>query len=282
MVGQDLHPMRAEHVQRYLERIGASAPVRPTYEALTELTLRHVESVPFENLSIHLGELSALDEESLLHKVVDQRRGGVCYELNGLFAGLLRALGYEVDLLAARAWRGSAYGLTFGHTVLRVHGPAPALVDVGFGNRTVGVVPWEAGVPASGFGLAPDEHGDVVLRFDGEVLYRMETRPRELADFVPTWWWFCNSPDSWATNTMFCIRAVPGGRRMLSAGRLIDVTPNGRTEKLVPADEILDCYRAEFGLHLPRRPVMRYSDADSGSAGSRAAAGFLARAAAAP
>ena len=58
-------------------------------------------SVPFENLSIHSGEPIVLDEDALFTKIVDQRRGGFCYECNGLFAGLLRALGFDVAMLAA-------------------------------------------------------------------------------------------------------------------------------------------------------------------------------------
>lgn len=248
--------MRPEHVERYLERIGASTPVRPTREALAELAWRHLESVPFENIGIHLGEPASLDEDVLFHKIVDRRRGGLCYELNGLFAALLHALGFEVDLLAARVWRGNGYGPPMAHLALRVNGPVPVLVDVGFGNTTVSVVPWE---PASGnaYVLRPDEHGDMRVYAGDELLYSVENRPRELTDFLPTWWWLANSPDAWAGRTLFCTRAVPGGRRKLSGDRLIDITADGSTETVLTADQVLDCYRDEFGIPLTEVPTLR-------------------------
>jgi len=61
----------------------------------------HLLAVPFENLDIVLGRAIVLDEASLWTKIVDHHRGGFCYELNGLFALLLRALGFQVDLLSA-------------------------------------------------------------------------------------------------------------------------------------------------------------------------------------
>ena len=82
------------------DRSSPSGP--PGVELLRRLHRRHLHAVPFENLSIHLGEDMPLDESVLFDKIVTRRRGGYCYELNGLFAALLRALGYQVSLLAAR------------------------------------------------------------------------------------------------------------------------------------------------------------------------------------
>src|SRR6266540_3030147 len=87
-------------VAAYLDRIGAARPARADGGALRELQLRHLHAVPFENLSIHLGEEIVLEEQALHHKVVARRRGGFCYELNGLFAALLRELGFKVTLVA--------------------------------------------------------------------------------------------------------------------------------------------------------------------------------------
>ncbi len=91
-----------ETVGAYLERIGAERPASPTVETLRDLQLRHLRTVPFENLSIWLDEPMVLDEVALADKIVRRRRGGICYELNGLFAELLRALGFTVSVLAAR------------------------------------------------------------------------------------------------------------------------------------------------------------------------------------
>src|SRR5215210_4041066 len=92
---------RIVDTKAYLRRIGYSGPLDPCAETLRGLHRAHMLSVPFENLDIHLERVIVLDEDKLLSKVVGQRRGGFCYELNGAFAALLRALGFDVTMLAA-------------------------------------------------------------------------------------------------------------------------------------------------------------------------------------
>ncbi|MFB7075296.1 arylamine N-acetyltransferase, partial [Streptomyces sp. NPDC056290] len=128
--------MNTARTDEYLRRLGAGHPARPTVDALRDLHLRHLRTVPFENLSIHLGEEIVLDGERLLDKVVRARRGGFCYELNGAFAVLLTELGYDVTLLAARVYgEGDRLGIPYDHLALRVRtvDGGDWLADVGFG-----------------------------------------------------------------------------------------------------------------------------------------------------
>ncbi|HLE74088.1 MAG TPA: arylamine N-acetyltransferase, partial [Anaerolineales bacterium] len=82
-------------IRTYLARIKYSLPVRVDLESLRGLQLAHMLSVPFENLDIvPLRKPIHLDEESLWDKIVERRRGGFCYELNGLFAWLLKQIGF--------------------------------------------------------------------------------------------------------------------------------------------------------------------------------------------
>src|SRR5271166_3399320 len=99
-------------------------------------------AVPFENLDIHLGRPILCDEAAFLHKIINERRGGFCYELNGAFAALLGALGFRVTLLSARvAGADGSYGLEFDHLALRVDLPTTPgetwLADVGFGDSFI-------------------------------------------------------------------------------------------------------------------------------------------------
>src|ERR1700690_1319067 len=80
----------------YLQRIDYRGPLDASIETLGGLHLAHLCAVPFENLDIHLGRPIALDDAGLFEKIVTRRRGGFCYELNGLFAALLRELGFSV------------------------------------------------------------------------------------------------------------------------------------------------------------------------------------------
>src|SRR6185436_17342652 len=127
-------------IQAYLDRIGYRGPLAPTAETLRALQVAHLQTVPFENLSIHAGQPIVLDEDALFEKVVARRRGGFCYELNGLFAALLRALGFEVDLLSAEVARADGtFSPDFDHMALAVHRVERRLTerwlaDVGFGD----------------------------------------------------------------------------------------------------------------------------------------------------
>jgi N-hydroxyarylamine O-acetyltransferase len=122
-------------IEAYLTRIGLTKPVAPTAAALRGLQERHLLTVPFENLSVHLPERIELNEDALVDKIVRRGRGGFCYELNGAFAALLRELGFEVSLLPARVYRRDGrLGAPFDHLALRVELDEPWLADVGFGR----------------------------------------------------------------------------------------------------------------------------------------------------
>jgi len=108
-------------VNAYLKRINYDGPLDVSPETLRRLHLAHLQSVPFENLSIHNSEPIVLDDEALFAKIVARRRGGFCYEANGLFAALLRALGFDVTMLSAEVARGgSQFSPPFDHMALLV------------------------------------------------------------------------------------------------------------------------------------------------------------------
>ena len=122
----------------YLNRINYSGAVTPSAETLRQLQLHHLWAVPFENLSIHSAEPIILNDAALFDKIVVRRRGGFCYELNGLFAALLRQLGFEVQMLSASVANSEGeWGPEFDHMTLLVSLDERWLVDVGFGDSFV-------------------------------------------------------------------------------------------------------------------------------------------------
>ena len=122
-------------IRAYLDRIGYRGPLTPTAGTLRALQAAHLQAVPFENLSIHADQPIVLDDESLFDKVVSRRRGGFCYELNGLFAALLRTLGFRVAKLSAGVARADGtFGPDFDHMALLVTLGERWLTDVGFGD----------------------------------------------------------------------------------------------------------------------------------------------------
>src|SRR5271154_108059 len=123
------------NVPAYLDRIAYSGALEPTAEVLRDLHRAHLLSVPFENLDVALGHKIMCDENGFVHKIVERRRGGFCYELNGAFAALLRSIGFQVTLLSARVPReDGSEGPEFDHLALRIDLDEPWLADVGFGD----------------------------------------------------------------------------------------------------------------------------------------------------
>lgn len=245
----------------YLARIGAQRPAAADLETLRALQAHHLEAVPFENLSVHLGEPIVLEAAALEDKIVHRARGGFCYELNGLFANLLRELGFAVTLLAARVYQdGSRLGPPFDHLALRVDLDEPWLVDVGFGASSRHPLRLFAPGPqrdANGeFLLLDQPGGDVQVRQDGKPAYLLETRARELADFVPTCWWQTTSPDSHFTRSLTCSLPTGTGRITLSGDRLIETVDGRRAEQMLTEPEILGAYRKHFGIELKRVPSL--------------------------
>ncbi|MPZ63591.1 MAG: arylamine N-acetyltransferase [Propionibacteriales bacterium] len=234
---------------------------RPDAAYLRELQLRHLRSVPFESLSIHLGERIVLDVDALLEKIVGRRRGGFCYELNGLFERLLTALGYDVTMHSASVFGGDSPGPPFDHLVLRVTAEGRAwLVDVGFGAFAHHPLLWdERGDQTDPGGVyridgLPD--GDLVVHQDREPEYRIEVRPRALTDFVPTCWWQQTSPDSHFTQSPVCSMLTDTGRVTLRGRTLIETRADGRSETEVEDDRrLLDLYGERFGIVLDRVPL---------------------------
>ena len=119
----------------YLERIGLSS-----YSGLAGLHRAHATSIPFENLDPHGGLHVSLEVQDLQRKLVDDRRGGYCFEQNLLLKAALQELGAEVEPMLARVRRGAPLGTIRPrtHLVLRVHAEGSSwLADVGFGSGTL-------------------------------------------------------------------------------------------------------------------------------------------------
>jgi len=120
----------------YFDRIGYSGSKEPSAETLCALHRAHMLAVPFENLDIHLRRPIVCDEAAFLRKIIDERRGGFCYELNGAFAALLRALGFDVTLLSARVTRADGSdSVEFDHLALRVDLPGRCAAESRADNR---------------------------------------------------------------------------------------------------------------------------------------------------
>jgi arylamine N-acetyltransferase len=247
----------------YFRRLAVPRPYTADAVSLHVLHRAHQMTVPFENLSIHLSERVSLAEDDLIHKIVNRRRGGFCYELNGAFAFVLQAMGVEVKRVAARVYGDHGrMGPPFAHMALVVRASdasGPWLIDVGFGSHSVYPLLFDSrhrqDDPAGSFLLVDTEDGDVDVLKDGEPQYRIEPRERSLADFIPACWWQQTSPDSHFTRSIICSRLTKDGRVSISGATLISTESGSRTEQQLPDDDaVLTAYREHFGIVLDKVP----------------------------
>lgn len=251
----------------YRARIGYRGAVSPSLATLTGLHLAHLRAVPFENLDIIAGRPISLRPADLFAKIVRQRRGGFCYELNGLFAILLRQLGFQVSLLAATFPRPPGQvAPELDHLALVVEteaGDGPWLADVGAGRGSSATpLPLLASrdyldpVTGAWFRLEPEGDGLRLRRRDPDAApdewerqYLLAPRPRRLEEFTAGVRHQLTSPDSPFTKGLLCSRLTATGRVTLSEGRLI-VTSQGRRHERLLADDraVRAILRDQFGI----------------------------------
>ena len=249
------------NVTAYLERINYHGPLELTAETLRGLQVAHLLAVPFENLSIPAGQPIVLDDEALFKKIVADRRGGFCYECNGLFAALLRALGFEVSMLSAEVARADGgFSPAFDHMALMVQLEQRWLVDVGFGDSFLEPLLLDKrGVQRQGkqaFRIATEDGYLKLIKNSGggwEPEYRFTLQPYTYKDFDPMCRYHQTSPDSHFTQGRLCSRALEnGGRITLSEMRLISTSKDGeRQERALRSDEEYNAIlREEFGITM--------------------------------
>ncbi|MET8759890.1 arylamine N-acetyltransferase [Lentzea sp. NPDC004782] len=262
---QNALPVLADHdINAYLARIGADRPDRPTLEALRHLQERHVLSVPFDTIAVHTGEPVQYTLDAV-RKIVEQRRGGCCVELNSAFGTLLSALGYQVELLPGQIYRKSVLDKGSGHMALGVtvtsfgQDQGPWLVDVGQGYNSRHPL-WmnlrEAQPDPHGtYLLTSAPYGDVDVSLDDNLLYRLETRPREVGYWNRTLWWYRTSPRSPFAAAPISIARTEQGRKTLRGNELITESDGQRVLQRFDSDEaLLNAYLEHFGIALDRVP----------------------------
>ena len=251
------------NIEAYLKRINYSGSLEPAAETLRALQVAHLLAVPFENLSIHAGEPIVLNEDSLFDKIVGNRRGGFCYEANGLFAGLLRALGFDVTMLSAGvAKKDGGFGPDFDHMTLMIALTEHWLVDVGFGDSFMEPLLLDArdeqvqGTRA--FRIVEDNTHLILQRRDQggdwQPQYRFTLQPHTFADYEQMCHFHQTSPESHFTKAPLCSLATADGRVTLSGLRLITTSAQQRDEHpLENRDDFDHILRNRFGIVMKNR-----------------------------
>lgn len=248
-------------IKAYLERINYRGSLALTAETLRRLQVAHLLAVPFENLSIHLKQPIVLEDDALFTKIVERRRGGFCYEANGLFAALLRSLGFDVAMLSAGVANAEGgFGPEFDHMTLMVTLEQRWLVDVGFGDSfREPLLLDERGEQAQGsraYRIRPEGSRLILLQRDAgdewKAQYRFTLQPHEYGDYAEMCRYHQTSPESHFTRARVCSLATPEGRATLSEMRFITTSPEGerRERELKSQEEYEALLREQFGIVL--------------------------------
>ena len=262
------------NIDAYLQRINYSGSREPSAQTLRDLQVAHLRSVPFENLSIHAGEPIVINDEALFKKIVEKRRGGFCYEVNGLFAALLRGLGFEVSMLAAGVAKNSRsdgktplivsdltetdFGPIFDHMTLMVKLTERWLADVGFGDSFLEPLL----IDERGEQFQDDQAFKIVELGDDLVLlrrnvgeewtaqYRFNLEPHEYVDYEEMCRYHQTSPQSHFTRAPLCSLPTEKGRITLSDTKLITTSDSSpiRNEQSLSEEQYEEVLREKFGI----------------------------------
>lgn len=277
---QQRNPAALSSAERaaYLTRIGLDGGAgidEPGPPLLARLQLAHLRTVPFENLDIHRQHPIVLDEDRILDKVIERRRGGYCYELNSLFGRLLRSVGFEVELVSAKvASDDGQLGPEFDHLTLLVGIGAPDglrhVVDVGFGDGFTTPQPLrdrqvvtERDRRVRMVDLGPVADDPSQHRWDYEedrgegwqLRYRFSTTPYPLDAFADMNHWQQTSPDSHFTKQTVCTLLTPTGRVTISDRRLLvteldEAGQPSRSDRELTEAELAATLAERFGIDL--------------------------------
>ncbi len=252
------------NIPAYLNRLNYSATVKPDAETLHGLQFAHLLTIPFENLDIGLKRPIQLSENALWDKIILHRRGGFCYELNSLFAWLLKQIGFDVTYLNARVFnREGQLGIDFDHLALLVkipQDPTRWLADVGFGDSFNEPLSFGAGDEQvqglRSYRLEQTSEGYITWQknYNGtwERQYFFDLQAHNFpADYELACHYHQTSPKSSFTRASIISRVTPDGRVSLENERLI-VTTNGQRDELLVRnqEEYQALLKEHFGVVL--------------------------------
>ncbi|MEO1625354.1 MAG: arylamine N-acetyltransferase [Bacteroidota bacterium] len=235
------------HITSYLQRIDYEGDLTPSLDTLRRLQWQHLHHVPFENLDIHYQRPIQLDTAALYNKIVLQRRGGFCYELNGLFYQLLSQLGFEVKMISARIYSDSKqkYGAEFDHMALILRfEEGEYLADVGFGKFIFHPMPFvlDQAHHDPGGTFVIRQHDEQYLRIDkleGENVIPVSLltpEARKMEDYQEMCLFQQFDPDSHFVKRKMISLPIEGGRLSLTSDSL-KITRGQEVEESSIADQ---------------------------------------------
>ncbi|MBT1707742.1 arylamine N-acetyltransferase [Fulvivirgaceae bacterium PWU5] len=249
------------NITQYLGRIAFEHTLTADTDTLTKLHRQHVFQVPFENLDVHYKKRFTLDTAAVYDKIVNQQRGGFCYELNSLFFTLLQHVGFRGFMISASIFDDTGTpGPRFDHmAVVVVEADTDYLLDVGFGDLFVTpleIAPGKVQHDGRNY-FRIDPHNDgyrLAMSSDGNTFqpkYTFTLDAHNVSDFEPSCYDKQINPDSYFVKNIVCTRPTDAGRITLFNDRLIEQRHEQRLiSEISSEDHRREVLRSEFGLAL--------------------------------
>ncbi|MDW5416354.1 arylamine N-acetyltransferase [Iodobacter sp. CM08] len=224
-----------QEIGLYLQRINYSGSIAVDLATLTALHQAHMRHIPFENLDIHLGVAIELSHPALFNKVILDKRGGFCYELNYLFFALLSSIGFNAQLISAQVFNGKSYGPDFDHLLLLITLEGQQFIaDVGFGDSFQ--IPLSIHSPANESAAYQIMHSDIIYTVmqrksnqEYKPQYKFTLNTYAISDFFDMCLYQQTSPASHFTQKSVCSIATLEGRNTISNGCVIQTKHGHRT-----------------------------------------------------
>lgn len=248
-------------LRQYFERIGYSGPVAPDFTTLDGVMRAHIAAIPFENLDVQLGNRTDTQLPGIFDKLVTRRRGGWCYENNGLLGWALGEMGFDVRRVSAgvmRVVRGDAALGNHLTLIVTIDG-AEWLVDAGFGGTQAGPIPFAAGEYAQApFVLTLADEGHGYWRFaerygDGDPFsFDFSPGAADEALFARQCAALQDDPESIFVQNLV-VQQRQGERHVTLRGRvLMERGVSDESKRLIAdADDLVAVLRDRFGLEAP-------------------------------
>ena len=247
-------------VDAYLRRIGLNERPPATLAGLTAVHRAHLVSIPYENLDVQLRRTVTIERPAIFEKIVDRKRGGWCYEMNGMLGWALGELGFNVTRATGAVMREVAGDASnANHLVLRVELPEGIyLADVGFGDGPRDPIKVATGAFRSGgFDFSLRRVDDRWWRlhshpFGAAASFDFNLAPASETELAAKCAQLQDDPQSHFRQNLFCFRQTPTGINSLRGRVLRKVTPKGFKDRIIEdADELVSVLNTEFLLDHP-------------------------------
>lgn len=248
----------------YLDRIRFTGAVSPDLTTLTALHRAHQLTIPFENLDVQLRRPLVFDLAPSYDKLVNRRRGGWCYEMNGVMGWALREIGFDVTRICAGVMREKTGDAQLGnHLCLLVRLDQPYLVDVGFGGSLAEPLPlrvferedrpyriWLQEIEG-GYWRFSESANDAPFSFDFAAAPADEALLAKQCRFLQT------DPTSGFVRNLVVQRRTADSHVSLR-GRVLKVTHSTHKHKtrLDSPEELVATLRAKFDLDVPEAATL--------------------------